>query len=129
MYSFPFCCGETGQASLLPLAATLGLWSMGSSMLSTAPLAYVSDRVDESKRAQAIALLRTSGDVGFLIGAAGTGALADWAGSLDMAMQASAGLLLTATAWFTLRQALTLRIAEATGSASADSNDPPHSKS
>ena len=109
MCGLPYSCGA-GQESLLPLAATLGIWSMGSSMLSTAPLAYVSDRVDDAKRAQAIALLRTCGDVGFLIGATGAGALADWAGSLDMAMQSSAGLLLTATAWFAARQVLTARM-------------------
>ena len=105
MAALPFC-QDLGQ-----LAATLGLWSVGSSMLSTAPIAYISDRVDERRRAQAIALLRTSGDVGFLIGASGTGALADWAGSLDIAMQSSAGLLLTATAWFTVRQILDAKLA------------------
>ena len=74
-------------------------------MLSTAPVAYVSDTVDDGKRAQAIALLRTGGDVGFLIGAAGMGALADWTG-MDGAMQTSAGVLLTATGWFATRQLL-----------------------
>jgi hypothetical protein len=34
------------------------------------------------------ALLRTGGDIGFLIGAAGMGALADWTG-MDGAMQTS----------------------------------------
>jgi hypothetical protein len=86
-------------------------------MLSTAPLAYISDKVDESKRAQSIALLRTCGDVGFLIGATGTGALADWAGSLDLAMQSSAGLLLTATGWFAARQVITSRLKAAEAAA------------
>ena len=86
------------------LALALGIWSMGSSMLSTAPLAYISDRVEDGKRAQAIALMRTCGDVGFLIGASATGLYADWVGSLDIAMQSSAGLLLTATTWFGVRQ-------------------------
>lgn len=92
------------------LAAALGLWSIGSSMLSTAPLAHLSDKVDDAKRAQAIALLRTCGDVGFLIGATGIGALADWTGSLETAMQSSAGLLFTATAWYATRQVLDSRI-------------------
>lgn len=90
------------------LAVALGMWSTGSSILSTAPLAHLSDKVDDSKRAQAIALLRTCGDVGFLIGATGIGALADWTGSLEMAMQSSAALLLSSTAWYASRQRLSL---------------------
>jgi len=90
------------------LAGTLAVWATGSTMLSTAPVAYISDTVDDEKRAQAIALLRTGGDVGFLIGAAGMGALADWTG-MDGAMQTSAGVLLTATGWFATRQLLNAR--------------------
>uniref|UniRef100_A0A7S3DXK2 Major facilitator superfamily (MFS) profile domain-containing protein n=1 Tax=Entomoneis paludosa TaxID=265537 RepID=A0A7S3DXK2_9STRA len=88
----------------MQLAGVCGLWACGSSMMSTAPLAYMSDKVAESERAQSIALLRTCGDMGFLVGASAIGALADWAGSLDHGMQTSAGLLLTATAWFGARQ-------------------------
>lgn len=91
------------------LATTIGIWSMGSSMVSTAPIAYISDQVPAHQRAQAIAFLRTTGDVGFLIGAAGTGTFADWTRSLDVAMQASAGLLLAATNWFTVRQYISSR--------------------
>jgi MFS family permease len=104
MAGLPFC------QDVPQLAVALGVWSVGSSMLSTAPIAYVSDQVAESKRAQAFALLRTCGDVGFLVGASGTGALADWAGSLDVAMHSSAGLLLTATLWFATRQLLTAQL-------------------
>jgi MFS family permease len=116
MYSLPYACNIDptvipvhSMETLWPLAATLGLWSVGSSMLSTAPLAYVSDRVDDHKRAQAIALLRTCGDVGFLVGATGTGALADYTNSLDLALQSNAGLLLSATLWFAFRQAFLSR--------------------
>jgi hypothetical protein len=45
-----------------------------------------------------------------LVGASGTGALADYAGSLDVAMHSSAGLLLTATGWFATRQLLAAQI-------------------
>jgi len=115
MACLPYCCSGSSE-SLLPLVATLGLWSVGSSMLSTAPLAYISDKVDEAQRAQAIALLRTCGDVGFLVGATGTGALADWAGSLDVAVQSSAALLLSATVWVAARQVLSARLAAAAAS-------------
>lgn len=86
------------------LAGTMGLWALGGTMLSTAPVAYVSDVVTDKRRAQAIALLRTVGDVGFFLGATTTGALADFSGSLDMAMQGSSGMLFAATTWFGIRQ-------------------------
>lgn len=114
MATLPYCCGLVGASSssgleeaqaMMPLFyMTLGLWSVGSSMLSTAPLAYVTDRVGDHQRAQAIALMRTCGDVGFLLGATSTGWLADWTGSLGVAMQSSAGVLLSATVWFAIRQ-------------------------
>jgi len=88
------------------LHVSLGTWAVGSSMLSTAPVAYVSDQVDDDQRAQALALLRTFGDVGFLIGASGTGVLADALGSCETAMQSSATLLATATLWFAVRQTI-----------------------
>lgn len=104
MAMLPMC------SDMYHLAGTLGVWATGSTMLSTAPVAYISDTVDDGKRAQAIALLRTSGDVGFLLGATGVGALADWTGDMDVAMQTSAGLLLTATAWFATRQFLSSKV-------------------
>jgi MFS family permease len=103
MATLPFC------TDIYQLAGVLGIWATGSSLLSTAPLAFISDKVDDEKRAQAIALLRTSGDIGFLLGASSMGALAGWAG-LDVAMQSSSGILLTATAWFTARQILSSRL-------------------
>jgi MFS family permease len=108
MAMLPFCC----HGNMTHLAACVAVWSVGSSMLSTAPIAYITDRVNPGERAQAIAMLRTCGDVGFLIGASGTGALADWTGSLDFAMQSSAGLLFLATTWFATRQVLTARLKE-----------------
>lgn len=85
------------------LAPCLALWAAGSSMLSTAPVSYTSDVVKPSHRAQAIAMLRTGGDVGFLVGASMTGVLADVTGNL-VAMQSSAGMLLAATSYFAFRQ-------------------------
>ena len=108
-------CGVIASSmAMLPLftdnwpvfMSTLGFWALGSSMLSTAPLAYISDLVDEEERAQAIAMLRTSGDVGFLFGASCVGALADVSGSIEVAMQLSGGLLSAATIWFIARQSM-----------------------
>lgn len=97
MFALPYC------TDMQEVAATLGFWALGSTMLSTAPTAYISDSVDEQHRAQAIALLRTAGDIGFLFGASSTGAVADLF-SMDVAVQSSASLLLTATGWFTARR-------------------------
>jgi MFS family permease len=104
MVALPICW------NMEQMGGALFFWALGSTMLSTAPVAHVSDVVDHEKRAQAIALLRTSGDIGFLLGATGTGALADWTGNLDVAMHTSAGLLLSATGWFATRQYLNHKI-------------------
>lgn len=106
MVSLPLC----DNSHMEQMAGVLAIWATGSTLLSTAPVAFISDHVDDEKRAQAIALLRTSGDVGFLIGASSIGALADWAGSLEMAMQSSSAILATATAWFVVRNMLTSMI-------------------
>ena len=106
MATLPLC------DDLCQMAGILGVWATGSTLLSTAPISYVSDKVDDKNRAQAIALLRTTGDVGFLVGASSMGALADWTGSLDMAMQSSSGILLTATGWFAARNLLTSQLAK-----------------
>ena len=100
MITLPYC------NDIMQVAANMFVWSTGSSMLSTAPVAYVSNEVSVQERAQAIALLRTCGDVGFLAGATGAGALADWSGSLPLAMHSASGLLLAGTAWFATRQIL-----------------------
>eukprot|EP00553_Chaetoceros_curvisetus_P002596 CAMPEP_0204619310 /NCGR_PEP_ID=MMETSP0717-20131115/5725_1 /ASSEMBLY_ACC=CAM_ASM_000666 /TAXON_ID=230516 /ORGANISM="Chaetoceros curvisetus" /LENGTH=451 /DNA_ID=CAMNT_0051633287 /DNA_START=167 /DNA_END=1522 /DNA_ORIENTATION=- len=97
MFALPFC------SDIEHVAVTLGCWSLGSTMLSTAPTAYISDHVNEKERAQAIALLRTAGDVGFLLGASSTGAVSDLFG-MDVGMHTAASLLLTATGWFTARR-------------------------
>jgi MFS family permease len=100
MATLPHC------TDLSSLACTLGVWSVGSSMLSTAPVSLISDRVSDEKRAQAIALLRTGGDLGLLVGAASIGAISDFTGSLDVAFHSSASVLAAATSWFAIRQFL-----------------------
>ena len=64
--------------------------------------------VSDRKRPQAIALYRTAGDVGFLLGAMSTGAVAD-AFSMDVAVHSNAGMLLTATGLFATRSFLLAR--------------------
>lgn len=112
MATLPFCEG------MEQMAGVLAMWAAGSSLLSTSPLAFISDKVDDVKRAQAIALLRTSGDVGFLIGASSMGALADWSGSLETAMQSSSAILVTATGWFAARSIMTARLSKSDNNSS-----------
>ena len=86
------------------------MWAIGSSLLSTSPVSYMTDKVDDKSRAQAIALLRSFGDVGYLVGASSIGMYADWVGSLDMAMQSNAAILLSATIWFAARNLLSYQL-------------------
>jgi len=80
-------------------AAALGFWALGSTFLSTAPISYVADLCDDKTRAQAIALLRTCGDFGFVLGSTTTGALADFS-SVAGSMQASGSFLFLSTLWY-----------------------------
>ena len=102
----------TGDASLASnvdvnwplLAGTLGIWSLGGTLLATSHVAAISDAVDDSRRSQAIALLRTAGDVGYLFGAIGAGLTADFlAGDVGLAMQAGGAVLMGSTAWFGMK--------------------------
>ena len=102
----------TQCTTLETAAAALGMWAVGGVFLSTAPIAYVSDLVEESERAQAIALLRTMGDVGLLLGATCTGALADLS-SIEGAMGFSGGFLLTATTWYVAREGFLAKLSAA----------------
>lgn len=104
MAALPFC------ADMYQMGGVLGVWALGSSILSTAPVSYISDVTTDKDRAQALALMRTAGDVGFLMGASGIGAVADLTGDLGSAMHASAGVLLTATGWFAARQVLSKKV-------------------
>jgi len=91
--------GLTQVDTIETLAAVLGMWSLGSTFLSVAPFAYVADVADSENRAQAMALLRTFGDVGFLVGAGCMGAFSDLT-SMDTAIITGGGLLLSATSYF-----------------------------
>ena len=84
------------------MLALMGVWAVGGTMLGSAPTAHVTDIVPPEARTQALALMRTVGDVGLLVGAGTAGVLADWS-SMGAAMDGNAGLLLVATTWFAFR--------------------------
>ena len=103
IFGLPYC------SEMNEVVGSCGLWALGSTMLLTAPVSFVSDNVSDRKRAQAIALFRTAGDVGFLLGAVSTGAIAD-AFTMDIAVHSNAGMLLTAISWFMTRNFLSKSI-------------------
>eukprot|EP01041_Mallomonas_annulata_P007995 gene7995-16359_t len=89
-------------ASIEQLAVLLIPLSIGSTAIAAVPTAYVTDLIKSSDRAQAISLLRTAVDVGFLVGAASAGILADMT-SVDTAIHSSGVIVSSATLWFGLR--------------------------
>ena len=66
-------------------------------------MSAISDITNDSSRSQAIALLRTAGDVGYLCGAIGAGLTSDFVGDIGTAMQVGSAVLGGSTAWFGLR--------------------------
>jgi len=96
---------STGMA-LFPLAsdtpqalAVLGLWALGGTLLGSAPSTFTANNSTTESRTQSLALLRTAGDCGMLLGAASVGTLALLT-SETAAMQISASFLLAVNAWF-----------------------------
>merc|ERR1719273_772920 len=76
------------------LALTLGTWTLASTILSTAPVAFLSDRFASSRhKPQAIALLRTLGDVGYFAGSLGIANVAQDVGK-ELAMTGTGAILL-----------------------------------
>jgi DHA1 family multidrug resistance protein-like MFS transporter len=75
-----------------PALAVMALWSAGGTLFGLAPAARTADIVTPRERSQALALLRTTGDCGLLIGASLTGFLADHS-SAQLAMQGNAAVL------------------------------------
>ena len=103
-------CGLVASAMfLLPhadsyytvLLATVPL-ALGSTTMSAPPLALISDMVTTEDRAQAQALLRTSGDVGLLVGATAGGLIAD-VYSIESAISGYGALLAGSTMCFAIR--------------------------
>lgn len=84
---------------LIPLCV---LWAMGNTGLGTAPVAYLSDKTSSNTRSQALGLLRSSGDIGLLLGAASLAAVAEYS-SIGTAMWINAGLFSIASLNFALR--------------------------
>ena len=98
MSALPFC-------HTVPEAFTsLVVWAVGSSILGSAPTAYAANLADDKNRTQVLALLRTVGDVGLVVGASSIGLVANLIGN-DAAMHVTAGFVgLTSVAFALARK-------------------------
>ena len=76
--------------------------SMGSTILSSVPLALLSDIVKAKERPQAISLLRFVGDVGFLIGVSFAGVMSQIT-SLELTLQFNTTFIMAGICIFLLR--------------------------
>lgn len=103
----PGCLLLVGSQAAFPLLTAfpmlafpaLGVWALASTMLNTTPTAYTADVVPVSHRSQALALLRTSGDFGMLLGASESGVVAEMS-SHAAALHVNAATLLLGTLAF-----------------------------
>lgn len=85
------------------LLAVLAPMALGSTALSAVPTALTGDIVEGPQRSQALALLRTAGDVGLLVGAIASG-LAASLGSIGTTMEVNGALLLGSAAVWVMRR-------------------------
>merc|ERR1711879_324231 len=86
---------------MLTLGSSMVLWGVGAAIIGTTPSAYVADSTDSEARPQALALLRTGGDFGLMMGALSSGIIAD-ATSVETAFHLKAMLFATVLARFHL---------------------------
>lgn len=111
----PGLCLMALSMGMLPLApdmwwaaGPLAVMSIGSTALSSAPTALTANLVAPQSRTQALALMRTIGDVGWLAGGLSVGAFATIVGT-STAMQGTASTIFLTAAWFAARHALKRR--------------------
>ncbi|HUF33177.1 MAG TPA: MFS transporter [Acidimicrobiales bacterium] len=97
---------STGDSQLTFLLGALAL-AVATSIAGPAPAAYAADVAPPHLRGLGMAMYRTAGDIGFVIGPPLLGAIAD-ATTIRVALVANAGLVVVATAVFALVASETL---------------------
>jgi len=105
----PACVLLAGGALLLPHATSLEqfsavwvAWSCGATLMAAGPVSYISDVSTPAERGQALAMLRSAGDLGLMLGAGGFGAVAQLC-SPHVAYTLGAAMITGAGANFALR--------------------------
>uniref|UniRef100_A0A7S4LNJ0 Major facilitator superfamily (MFS) profile domain-containing protein n=1 Tax=Eutreptiella gymnastica TaxID=73025 RepID=A0A7S4LNJ0_9EUGL len=93
-------------ASLMPFVtsyeafmALIVMWGMGNTLIGGGPAAYVADISSRSQRPQALAILRSAGDLGLMMGASVLGTVSDVA-SLEAVFGCAAAMILSSGAYF-----------------------------
>ena len=81
------------------MVALQALWSLGACLLGTSPLAYAVDATPSHVRAQTMAMVRSSGDLGLLLGGAVLGSLLQTL-SLQTTTGLAAGVLAASGLYF-----------------------------
>eukprot|EP00300_Choanocystis_sp_HF-7_P010862 c17187_g1_i1.p1 GENE.c17187_g1_i1~~c17187_g1_i1.p1 ORF type:complete len:465 (-),score=80.21 c17187_g1_i1:112-1506(-) len=84
------------------LVGLLVVWGVGNSFFGTGAVSYVADVTSSENRAQALALLRSAGDFGLMVGAGFAGLLADLVG-IPFSLAMNSTLLLCSAVYFALR--------------------------
>ncbi len=83
------------------LVSLLTLWGTGSCLWGSTPTAYVADLSTPQNRSQSLALLRSGGDFGLMLGAMTTGWMVDLLG-MSFALQFNAGILFSGAVVFSV---------------------------
>jgi len=96
----------TRSVSLLSIAQTEThlillsiLWGCSVALLSISPLAFLTDKTTIEMRSQSLALFRSGGDLGLLLGALVSGTIASSV-NMSVAVLVNATLLIGATIYF-----------------------------
>jgi len=71
--------------------------------MASGPSSYLVDVSTTAERPQALAMLRSAGDVGLMVGGGAFGALAQWCGGPHLAYTVGAAVIASAGANFALR--------------------------
>jgi len=95
-------------ADVQTLVVAMALWSVGNTIMGTNPTTFITGVAPTHLRAQALALLRTTGDLGFLLGGVGAGTLAGMT-SIGTAMGASGAIFGGTAGLFLARELLQTR--------------------
>ena len=104
----PAICMISSVLPLIPYVSCINelyylmfVYSIGSTMLGTSPTAYIADihsgdKEKEERRSQALAMLRSGGDCGLMLGSGLLGYLAHTTGSFEFSMCSASMLLFAA---------------------------------
>ena len=120
----PACLIAAGALCAMPWASSetqlmqlVAVYSLGATLFQSTPTAYVADITQDFNRGQALAMLRSAGDLGLMLGAASFGYLSMMT-SVNTAFAVASGLMLVGGGNFVLTAKEASRTIVTSGSAS-----------